>query len=312
LSGDKVVWEDREDVEHGQTEVYLYDLGSGTTTRVTNNATDDWLPETDGRYVSWHAMSADWQAGTTMVYDCVTGQTYSLGLYPYASSPHLDSGRLVFSQGPGERTQEVWTAAFPIFSDVPVGHQYFAPIQGLAERGLIGGYPQADGSTQFRPTNSVLRAQFAKMIDGALGIFPKESMAPPFAFTDLGPDVPTDLYPHEYVWAAYSKDIIKGYSDGSFKPFTPIIRGHVVTMTVRALQQAAPPALVAPPAGFAQSFGLDLAPEHKANARLAESNGLLEGLPVGQPGFDAAGAMPRGEVAQVMWNMMKKMRLLGY
>jgi len=52
-------------------------------------------------------------------------------------------------------------------------------------------------------------------------------------FTDLGADV-SPFYPREYVWVAYNNQIIFGYNDGTFRPYTNIIRGHVVSLTVRA------------------------------------------------------------------------------
>ncbi len=190
------------------------------------------------------------------------------------------------------------------FTDVHPDATYYTAIQGMASRGLIEGYPTAGGYSEFRPSNSVYRAQFSKMIDGALGLPVNEAMAAPVNFSDLGSDAPADLYPHEYVWTAYSNNIIKGYTDGTFKPYTAIMRGHVVTMTVRALQAKYPAALTIPPDGFVQTWGNDLPAEHKANARIAEYNNLLAGLPLTTTATSGTASMPRGEVAQVLWNMM--------
>jgi hypothetical protein len=174
----------------------------------------------------------------------------------------------------------------------------------MAAKGLIGGYATVGGYSEFRPTNSVFRAQFAKMIDGALGFTVDEAMAAPINFTDLGSDDPASLYPHEYAWVAYSNNIIKGYSDGIFRPYAAISRGQVVTMTVRALLARSPSLLTLPPEGYVQSWGKDLPPEHRENARIAEYNHLLAGLPLTTTASNANAPMPRGEVAQVLWNMM--------
>jgi hypothetical protein len=238
-------------------------------------------------------------------YDTVTRQTIQLSDFVAISSdPRIDRGRLVFSTGPGSGTQ-VYSVTLPLFDDVLVGAPYFSAIQGLAERRLIGGYPQADGTTQFRPANLVLRAQYAKMIDGALGLSVLEDMMPPVNFNDLGADDLTNLYPHEFVWTAYNNQIVKGYDDGSFKPYAEIKRGHVVTMTVRAVQRLHPSALMPVPPTFTQTWGLDLLPEHKANARIAQYNDLLLDLPLDGVAADGTAPMPRQEVAQVMWNMMR-------
>ncbi len=190
------------------------------------------------------------------------------------------------------------------FTDVHPGASYYDAIQGMASKGLIEGYPTSGGYSEFRPTNSVYRAQFAKMIDGALGLPVNEAMPAPVSFTDLGTDDPVNLYPHEYVWVAYNNNIIKGYNDGTFKPYSAISRGHVVTMTVRALLAMYPAALTLPPDGYVQTWGNDLPAEHKANARIAQYNNLLAGLPLITTASSGSASMPRGEVAQVLWNMM--------
>lgn len=190
------------------------------------------------------------------------------------------------------------------FTDVHPGASYYDAIQGMASRGLVAGYPSDGGYSEFRPAKSVFRAQFAKMIVGALGLTVDETMAPPVVFTDLGRDDPGNLYPHEYVWTAYENGIIKGYSTGVFKPYTAITRGQVVTMTVRALWALHPTALAVPPDGYRQTWGRDLPPEHRANAAVAEFNGLLAGLPVATTAADGNAPMPRGETAQLLWNMM--------
>lgn len=190
------------------------------------------------------------------------------------------------------------------FTDVHLGAGYYDAIQGMASRGLVTGYPTSGGYSEFRPANPVFRAQFAKMIAGALGLTVDETMTPPVAFADLGRDDPADLYPHEYVWTAYKNGIIKGYSTGVFKPYSAISRGHVVTMAVRALFALHPTVLTLPPEGFTQTWGKDLPPEHKANAAIAESNGLLAGLPLTTSAADGNAPMPRGEVAQLLWNLM--------
>lgn len=192
------------------------------------------------------------------------------------------------------------------FTDVIPGVPYFEAMQGMGAKGLIEGYPVASGGyREFRPTNPVLRAQYAKMMVGALGLGASEAMAPPVDFPDLGRDVTTNLYPHEYVWTAYGNNIIKGYSDGTFRPYVAISRGHAVTMTVRALQKLHPSVLQTVPSAFVQTWGKDLLPEHSANARIAEYNRLLDGLPLTTTSANANASMSRGEVAQLLWNMMR-------
>jgi hypothetical protein len=193
------------------------------------------------------------------------------------------------------------------FNDVQPGHPFYTAIQGLGAAGIINGYgPQAGGSYEFRPANSVYRAQYTKFICNALnvagvpGFTVAEGMTPPVNFPDLGPDNPADLYPHEYIWTAYGHNIIKGYLNGTFQPYIVISRQHVITMTVRALQGLAASPLTDPPPGYSGLWGGDMYPEHAANARIAEYNHLLDGIPLAS----GIAGMPRQEVAQIMWNMI--------
>ena len=193
------------------------------------------------------------------------------------------------------------------FTDVQPEGPFYEAIQGLGAKGIIQGYgPMPGGYHEFRGINPVNRAQYVKFICGALnaagvpGYTITEGMAAPVNFPDLGADNPTDLYPHEYVWTAWSHGIVKGYSNGNFQPYVPVERGHVISMTVRALQALGGSLLAMPPAGFVQTWGKDMLAEHKANARIAEYNHLLDGIPVAS----GVASMPRQEAAQVMWNMM--------
>ena len=197
------------------------------------------------------------------------------------------------------------------FTDVQPGHLFYTAIQGLGAKGIVQGYgPGAEGYYDFRPANSVYRAQYTKFVCNALnavgipGFTVAEGMAVPVDFPDLGRDDPADLYPHEYVWTAYGHNIIKGYLDGTFKPYAVISRAHVITLTIRALQGLASSPLTGPPPGYSGLWGGDMLPEHAANARLAEYNHLLDGIPLAS----GNAGMSRQEVAQITWNMMNLLR----
>ena len=299
FTGDKIVWTDGW-MDTGET--YVFDTSTAVSTRLSQNSVADALAQTDGRLVTWL------EAGTpnlAHIYDCVSQTSYVLNESGQtAGAPSVDLGRAVWFEGMGAAA-EVMTVTWPLFNDVPSAHPYFSAIQSLAEKRLVDGYPAANGGMDFKPDNPVFRAQYAKMIDGALDLVPSETMTPPIDFTDLGQDNPKSLYPHEYVWTAYKNQIVFGYSDGTFRPYADIQRGHVLTMTVRALQSLHPGVLVSVPASFVQTWGLGLLVEHKANARIAEYNNLLTNLPPDNEVTGAEEPMPRQEVAQVMYNMMR-------
>ncbi len=184
------------------------------------------------------------------------------------------------------------------FTDVPAGHRFAPAIDDLSSRGIILGF--ADGS--FRPDASVTRQQFAKMIVGALYLPAGTGDSCPFP--DVISSRGADLYPDHFVAVAAANQITEGYADGLFRPYTNISRAHVITMVVRALKGLDPDSLRPGPAvAILPGEWNDLVGEHRENARLAYSSGLLDGLDCWGIARDPLAPMPRGEVAQVLYRM---------
>ena len=111
--------------------------------------------------------------------------------------------------------------------------------------------------------------------------------------------------PHEYVAAAYANGITQGLTATTFGPWESISRAQVVTMVIRALQNLHPGWLLSVPGAYLNTWGTEFSPTHGPNSRIAEYNGLLAGLPLDGAANDPWAPMSRGEVAQVLWNMMK-------
>ena len=114
--------------------------------------------------------------------------------------------------------------------------------------------------------------------------------------------------------AAYANGITTGITPTTFGPYQEIGRAQVITMGVRALQNLAPGTLAAAPSGFVATWDPSFSTIHGPNARLAQENGLLNGLgadaahPSGNlAALDPWGSMPRGEVAQFLWNALQKL-----
>ena len=187
------------------------------------------------------------------------------------------------------------------FSDVAPSNPHFAAIHNIAGMGIVGGYTVSPTQIEYRPQNNLYRAQFAKMIALALGLDVQEGSTSPFA--DLGDQVSDNLYPHDYVAAAYEANIIKGLTATTFGPWQNVTRAQVVTMTVRALQSMHPDVLAQPPADYTGTWG-NFSTVHGESARLAEFNGLLEDLPLTGTAANPWGPMSRGEAAQVLANML--------
>jgi len=177
---------------------------------------------------------------------------------------------------------------------------YGAAIESLAAAGIVNGF----GDGTFRPDATVARAQFAKMIVGALGVAPHSSTVT--RFIDLGA-ADAAGYPHKFVQAAFDGGITYGVDIAQtlFAPWDAIRRDQVVSMIVRGATAMMPGVLADPPTG-AQSLFADVPEPHGKNLRVAEYNGLLEGLTGMGAGWSALTPATRGEVAQMLYNLRLK------
>jgi hypothetical protein len=189
-------------------------------------------------------------------------------------------------------------AAPPSFPDVPETHPYFAAITDLASRGAIGGY--ADG--HFGPSDQVTRQQFAKMIVLAAGYPVSEADVCPFR--DVARSGAAGLFPDNYVAVCAARGITTGKTATTFDPYGNITRYQVVSMAMRTADDLRPGLLTPPPAAWTAGFPWAGDPFHGANAARAAYNGLLVGLDLAA--LEPSAAMTRGEVAQVLYNLLAK------
>lgn len=105
------------------------------------------------------------------------------------------------------------------FWDVPKDHWAFEYIADLADRGVINGYD--DGS--FKPTKTVSRAEWAKMMVDAAGVLVNDNSV---NFTDM-----SNHWANKYVNAA--KNYLTGYKDGSYRPDQAATREDVTVAMVK-------------------------------------------------------------------------------
>jgi parallel beta-helix repeat protein len=141
---------------------------------------------------------------------------------------------------------------------------------------------------------------------------PKDFPNPAVPFTDLGADDPSSLYPHEYVAVCALNNITKGKSASAFDPGSKISRRQMITMVVRAADNLAAGTLKPTPDGWVGILDASDA-THGANIAKAESNGLLNGIrasssAAGLAGWDTSQNATRGEVAQMLWNLLNLMK----
>lgn len=184
-----------------------------------------------------------------------------------------------------------------LFTDVDAANPYFAAIAGLVGNGIVSGF--SDGT--FRPSCTVTRQQFAKMIVKGLGLEVTGSESCPF--TDVascgGPD---PFYPAKYVAVCAASRITIGKTETAFGPADAITREQLVTMAARAVGLAPPPASYEPEISAGQ-FSHE---EHFANAVGAEYSGLLDGLVGLDAGFRFQGPCTRAECAQILSNLFEQ------
>ena len=179
------------------------------------------------------------------------------------------------------------------FPDVPTDHPYVGAIDEMADRGVVNGYENGN----FGPDDRVFRQQFAKMI--VLGLELPVSEADICYFTDVPRDLsPLDpFFPDNYVAVCAQNGITIGVSGYLFAPYANITRAQLITMVARAASLPFAPESYSPP--FA-----DFDPSHYPYARDAAWAGLLDGLVDMGPGYDFWRPATRGEVCQLLHNLL--------
>ena len=109
-----------------------------------------------------------------------------------------------------------------VFSDVSPTHTYYDDIMYLLDKNVI------EEANTFGLSKIVTREEVAVMIAKALQL----DSTPRDTIFD---DVSSSNKNSGYIQSAVEAGIIKGYSDGQFKPNTEVTRGHMATFIARAL-----------------------------------------------------------------------------
>jgi len=151
------------------------------------------------------------------------------------------------------------------------GHWAAQDIKDLSRQGLLAGYE--DGS--FRPDNPISRLEFIVFLDRLAGMKEKgennPKMSLPLPFVDAG-EIPP--WAKDTVARAYARGWLKGFEDGTIRPFATLTRVEAAAFLVRFMGESAPapaPSLPFRDLGEVPSWAKD------AVAR-AYAAGLLRGL----------------------------------
>jgi hypothetical protein len=297
LGGGLLVWSD---IGGG---VSCLDLATGVSNVISSGAGGP--VATDGTIIAWAEWDEAADASRIRVMDKSGAALDDVPLLqPIVVSLAVQGDRVLYSAATDREMftdAEVYLATRrSVFLDVGAGHPYRTAIEDLYRAGVIAGYA-VPGGAEFRPEAPVWRAQFAKMADIILEAPVNESLDPPF--TDMGPDDPASLYPHEYVTVAYKLGITTGLTATTFGPYEDITRAQAITMIVRAAQLR-PGLLASPPAGYMPAVP-PFSAIHDTNLAIAEYNGLLTGLQGYGASWDPWASATRAEVAQMLNNLRR-------
>jgi len=119
---------------------------------------------------------------------------------------------------------EVVVQAAPKYNDVKLTDPAFQAVESLSDRSIVSGY--TDGS--FRPMAALTRGQLAKILVTTFDwgqIKPIEGR-----FTDVTES--NWMYP--FVETAAARGVMRGYSDGTFRPNSTITRGELIKSLVQS------------------------------------------------------------------------------
>ncbi len=187
------------------------------------------------------------------------------------------------------------------FVDIPneSAHINGEAVLLLARRGIIGGYE--DGS--FRPDNTMTRAEFAAIVVKSLGLKPKAS--------GVFSDVADSSWYASYIDTANSYGIVNGTSPNIFEPEGTITRAEAAVMVSRSAKLCGINTVMDTSSirdTLAQFDDYLQVPEWAREAMaFCYNSGILDqaGLEI-RPSL----AIKRGEIAQMLFNMLGKANLL--
>ncbi|GAB6275130.1 MAG: hypothetical protein STSR0004_19950 [Peptococcaceae bacterium] len=181
------------------------------------------------------------------------------------------------------------------FKDLTNEHWAYACIITLCAKGIVAGYPDKT----FRPGNNITRAEFAKLIVGALGIAKEMPSKPTFM------DVQTANWHYGYVEAAAKAGLIKGYK-GKFRPNDFITRQEITAIMIRATGKESE-ALAKAQEKIDLADAAQISSWARGYVSLAATIGLIEGYP--DKTFMPKKNTTRAEAAILICRFLEKSKL---
>jgi len=188
------------------------------------------------------------------------------------------------------------------FDDVVYSDNITA-IQSLASRCIISGY---DNGT-FRPDNTMTRAEFAAIVVKALGLQLVAKGGGTYPFNDMQ----YDMWSFYYVYTANCHGIVNGKSSDTFDPDGTITREDAAVMVARAAKLCGmntdlDSATIRDTLAQFDDY-VQVADWAKESVAFCYSNSILD---QSELNIQPSAAMTRGEIAQMLFNMLGDANLL--
>ena len=232
------------------------------------------------------------QGATAVSYDPATGK---LSFVPSVfASPSGGNTEVTIKRNSNSYYTVVTSAK--TFSDT-AGHWAQSAIELLASKLIITG----TSTTAFSPSQPVTRAEFAALITRSLGL---ASTGSGTAFSDVS----TGAWYADAVSTAAAAGLITGYTDGSFKPGSPITRQEMATVLSKAIKYTGK-TLTDDPAALAKFSDAASIPAWSKTA-VAEiaAEGIIQGAPDGS--FAPAKLATRAEAATMLEKTLKSLQFI--
>jgi len=141
---------------------------------------------------------------------------------PHASLTRAQATTIFFRLVDDNHRTSIWSQSSN-FGDVSLPRWYNNSISTMANGGMVHGFP--DGN--FRPQQSITRAEFATMLARFMGVGRSADTAP---FNDTA-----GHWASGYINTAFAQNWIAGFADGTFRPEQAITRAEVAAIVNRAL-----------------------------------------------------------------------------
>ncbi|WP_169507413.1 choice-of-anchor I family protein [Paenibacillus harenae] len=242
----------------------------------------------------WLGQSIDTENATAVRYDTTAGK---LMFVPSTFAAAADGQTQVTMKRNGNSYYTV-VSVRKSFEDVKPDHWAKQSVESLASKLIVNGVSER----QFKPSQSVTRAEFTALVVRALGLNLGNGSSSSFS------DVGGSSWYAAFIEAAVRSELISGYEDGTFKPDRTITRQEMAVILSKAMAFAGSAAAgdASSLSGFADQ-GSIAAWAQQAAADVAAA-GIIKGNPDGT--FAPAKKTTRAEAVVMLESLLKHLKFI--